>query len=91
MIERKAAPGEEPGPGDLVLWVIFNRLTTDFPGRYVLRRQWVTKGEKGPVIVKDALAISDPEIEPLRARLPEGVLLMPRDPREHMTIEEVWI
>jgi hypothetical protein len=90
LIERWAAPGEEPGPDDLVIWVLFNRLTTDFPGLYVLRRQWVTRTEEGAEILKDCQAITDPEIEPLRARLPEGVILLPLMPYENMAIEEVW-
>lgn len=87
-VQRMAEEGEQPDPDrDVVMWVIYNRLTSDAFGLYVLRRQWVHAGE----IVIDRARVLHRDIEPLRARLPPGLVCMPRQPDELITIAEVWI
>lgn len=83
---RWAGEGEEPGPDDLVLYVIHNRLTSDFPGLYVMRREWVRDGAR--VVDRDARFHHD--VEPLRAMLPPGLYRQPHLPGEDFTIEETW-
>jgi hypothetical protein len=85
--ERMALLGEEPDRGAvLVIWVLYNRLTLEHPGLYVLRRQWANNRE----IVIDLAAMTDPEIEPLRAAVPAGLVCMPRQEGDDFTIVESW-
>jgi len=88
---RFAEEGEEPDrEADFVLWLIHNRLTSDHPGVYVMRREWVHRDPSGPVRVVDRRALCHHDIEPLRARLPPGLYCQPRQPGEDFTIEETW-
>jgi len=87
-VERLALIGEQPDPEtDVVMWVIHNRLTLDFPGFYVMRRQWIHAGE----IVIELTAVASVDIETVRAQLPAGLVCMPPHPGDDHTIEEVWI
>lgn len=85
--ERVAGPDEEPPPDALVMWVIYNRLTADHFGFYVLRRQWVHQGS----IVKSPKHACDVDLDPLREALPYGVVRLPRHPEDDLVIEEVWV
>ncbi len=69
-----------------MIWVLYNRLTLEHPGLYVLRRQWANARE----IVIDLFAETDLEIEPLRARVPPGLVCMPRQEGDDFTIVESW-
>ena len=85
--------GECPDPEtDLVMWVIHNRLTLDYPGYYVLRRQWTHRAAsgEGAELVIDLVAHVDHDIEPLRERIPPGLVRMPRQPADAFTIVEMW-
>jgi len=89
---RFADDGEEPNlETDLVLWVIHNRLTSDHPGVYVMRREWVHRDPSGPVRVVDRRALCHYDLAPLRARLPPGLHCLPHQPGEDFTIEETWL
>jgi len=73
------------------MWVIHNRLTLDHPGYYVLRRHWTRAvGEEVEEVI-DLVAHVDHDIEPLRERIPPGLVRMPRHPEDDFTIVETWL
>lgn len=87
-VARFAEEGEEPNrETDLVLWVIHNRLTSDHPGYYVMRREWTHEGMR----VVDRKALLHHDLEPLRAQLPPGLYRLPHQPGEPFTVEETWL
>jgi hypothetical protein len=69
----------------LCFWVITRR-PSDFPEHIVTRRQWAGRGtiEHAPIAcVYDSL-------DGARRDLPDGLICMPRDPRDDPVIIESW-
>lgn len=62
----------------------------DFPGRFVVRRQWACKGDKVEIEV-DPLAVVD-TLEQARAAVPmEQDARVDRDPDDDSKIVECWV
>lgn len=69
------------------MWVVFDRNTSDFPGKWVARMNLTLPGRNrltNFIITHDTL-------EGLREVLPRGLTRLERDPRDNKNIVEVWL
>lgn len=68
--------------------VVIYENPSDYPGKFVARRQWAGRGgvllEPGPLIVGDSLT-------EVRGVIPDGMVRLPRDPNDEPQIVECWI
>ena len=89
LLRRSANEGEQPTENDLPIWVIYGTNTPDYPGKYVLRRQWVARD---PVvrIVTDRFALLADDVETLRKHVPPGCVRIDERNDENSVLES-WI
>lgn len=67
--------------------VIYNKTTKDFPGKYVLRRWFISDEE---VLPEEQHRLFD-TLEEAREALPPDLLRIPPGLDEDPVIEEIWI
>lgn len=71
---------------ELVAWVIYEN-PSDHPGKFVLRRQFITAG----AIYFDKEYWTSEDLEPLRQRIPINCVNIGRMPQDVPCIYEVWM
>jgi hypothetical protein len=69
-------------------WVVFSS-PADYPGRWVVRRQWAMKN--GQVLTEYRPTAVEFTLEDARAHIPEYLCLLQRQPDDAPQIHEVWI
>lgn len=67
---------------DLFIWVIYNS-PTDLPGRFVARK-W---NRDQPTLE----LIQGKTLEEVREKLPLGLVMIPRHPRDDLKLVEFWL
>lgn len=70
----------------LPIWVICNPTTSDFAGQWVARMHLTI-----PTPEPTNLIVVGERLEDVRARLPEGLINIGRQPDDDPVIAEVWI
>jgi hypothetical protein len=78
---------DRTGALGVVVWVIY-RNPTDYPGRYVLRKQLARLGEVWAE--REPRAVGD-TIEEIRGVLPDFLARMDRHPDDEPQIVETWV
>lgn len=73
--------------GYLPIWTVFRPTTTDYPGSWGVRVH-VVRG--GPSLKTRWVGLGA-SLEEVRALIPPGLMLVPRDPSDSAVIEESWI
>lgn len=66
----------------LFIWVIYNS-PTDLPGRFVARK-W-NRDQPTPELIQGKT------LEEVREKLPPGLVMIPRHPRDDLKIVESWL
>lgn len=74
--------------GFLVIWTVYEN-PTDFPGEFVARPHFVGRGGGKPVAAPHAIRAKT--LAELRAKLPPGLILFPRDKSDPPQIVESWM
>ncbi len=71
-----------------IAWVIYKN-PSDFPGKFVVRgRQVLSAGAENPA-TKPAAVVED--LESARDAVPDGLVVIPRDPNNDPVIVETWL
>jgi hypothetical protein len=73
--------------GKLAVWVIY-RHPSDYPGLFVLRRQWAGPGG---ITHDPAPAKVGPTLASVRAAVPPGLVRFLREPSDDPVIVESWL
>lgn len=85
-----AATNPEPGDGKSIhLYVVYGPNTSDFPGKYLIRRQ-VAKNNRTIEIDEEVFAFGD-SLEDVRKKVPTGKHRLERDPSDDPVILETWL
>jgi hypothetical protein len=74
-------------PDFLTMWVIYNN-PTDYPGKFVVRRQWASRGLVH--VAHDPETVTSSLIEARKA-IPVGLFNIGRMPGDDRAIQEVWL
>jgi hypothetical protein len=69
------------------MWVVYWN-PRDYPGRYVVRRQWVSRGD---VYKEDYPKIVTKFLSEARDVIPDGLVNIGRMPEDDDVILEVWL
>lgn len=88
---RHNAPGVAPrargkGRALLTIWTIY-RHPADYPTKWVLRPFMVTRGAAVPA----AEVVTADSLEEIRPHVPEGLVLLARDPPDDPVVFESWV
>lgn len=78
-------PPVEAKPGDISVYVVYDR-PTDFPGGFVVRRRVVRAGQDIPAEVVGTA----PTLDDARKLVPAGTTKFTRDPADDPKIVESW-
>lgn len=81
-------PADTPPPSHLLpMWVVYNS-PSDFPGKFVVRRQSAGPG----FVVADATPTAIVNtLDEARAAIPPGKINLHRSPDDDPVIAEVWV
>ena len=74
----------------LELWTIFFD-PSDFPGKYVVRKFYVERGEPAPAVVPDDTVIVTDTLAEARANVPQGTVNLGRYAEDDSKILETWV
>ena len=81
-------PAEEPGGAEALLFVVIYQNPIDFPGKYVVRDQYVIGSRIESAIEPRAIVDS---LDEARRRVPWGMVCLARSPEDDPVIVESWI